>query len=311
MSILFKKIEALFPPQNAFQPQKDLWVYSYRLPEPFGPDTVSQSSQVIEFRARAESEEGENVSRLEIEFRLSAQNLCLLLEKTGSMARELGGELKGLSYYMYKPWPGREKPFWLKSLASISEYMVWEVEMDENESDIEGLAKNVAAEGDFFSGILEVAFSVDEAVSIAESATPRGGEAAGSRKSVMLVDDNEATLNLLQIILRTDFLEEELSFIPCNSGVKAFDMALETKPDMIILDLMMPGKSGFEVLEELKKHPETEDIPVVILSVIYDEESISTAERLGVTRYLAKPFVPFDITQVIRELLFDKTAKDR
>jgi CheY-like chemotaxis protein len=187
--------------------------------------------------------------------------------------------------------------------------MTWGVELNQDELDIESISRNVAAEGEFFSGIMEVVFSVAKADSIAEVSSPEVTGAKGDRKSVMLVDDNEATLNLLQVILRTEFREEELEFIPCSSGMQAFSQALENKPDLILLDLMMPEKGGFEVLEELKNNPDTLDIPVVILSVIYDEESVSKAERFGVDRYLVKPFVPFDITRVIREIVFEESLE--
>ncbi len=309
MSILFKKIEALFPPRGSFQPGDGLWTYSYRLPEAFDPDTISHGSQAIEFRAQAEKESGENVSGLEVEFRLSAKNFLFLLDEMDKIARDLGGNIKGLSCFVYKSWPDGEKPFWLRDLASRSEYMVWGVELNQDELDTDRISGKVARGVEFFSGILEVAFTVAEPEIIAAVTAPQSKEATRDKKSVMLVDDNEATLNLLQVILRTEFVEEELDFIPCSSGMQAFERALENKPDLILLDLMMPEKGGFEVLEELKNNPETKDIPVVILSVIYDEESVSKAERFGVDRYLVKPFVPYDITRVIREIVFKESLE--
>jgi CheY-like chemotaxis protein len=311
VSILFKKIEASFPPQCTFRPRKDLWVYSYRFPEVFEPDEIGRSSQEIEFRAKAGQDEAENVSRLEIEFKLSRKNFQFLLKRMGSLCDELGGAVKHLTYYTYKNWLEGEKPFWLKDLAARSGFMVSGKTLEGEGLGPAGLAKDMEGEeGSYYSGILELSFSAIPESGALNYSRPASGKAARPKKVVMLVDDNEATLSLLQTILRTEFLEEELDFVPCNSGIKAFELAMNTKPDMILLDLMMPGKSGFEVLDDLKKNPQTRDIPVVILSVIYNEESVSKAEKLGVERYLVKPFVPYDISQVIRELLFGEKAAD-
>jgi CheY-like chemotaxis protein len=310
VSILFERIVASFPPQSAFSFQEGCWVYSYRFPEVFEPDTVGQSRQEIEFRARGDPGDGENVSHLEIEFRISAENTLLLLERIGTLAGELGGAIKRLSYFAYKPWPEGEKPFWLRELAAKSEFMVAGKELDGESLESDDLARNIAdSEGLYYSGTLEISFAASEREGMPQSeAAP--GTLLGGKKVVMLVDDNDATLGLLQTILRTEFLDEELDFIPCNSGMKAFELALEKHPDMIILDLMMPEKSGFEVLEDLKKTPQTKDIPVVILSVIYDEESVNKARKMGVERYLVKPFVPYDISKVIREMLFGATRAE-
>jgi CheY-like chemotaxis protein len=309
MSILFQRIEASFPPQAAFHPLGGLWVYSYSFPETFEPDAVSNGSQGVEFRALAEREGGENVSRLEVEFRLSADNFRFLLQEMEEIRRELRGEVSGLSCFVYRHWPAVEKPFWIRDPASANPYMVWHLSLGRDDLDLDRLMREMPLEGEFFSGVLEIAFPVVEEAGMAEAASSPGREDNKGVKSVLLVDDNDATLNLLQVILRTEFQASELDFIPCNSGAEAFNQALERRPNLILLDLMMPEKGGFEVLEELRKHPDTRDIPVVILSVIYDEESVSRANTLGVERYLVKPFVPYDVTRVIREIVFQETPE--
>jgi CheY-like chemotaxis protein len=311
MSILFDKIEALFPIENAFQPHKDLWVYSYILLEDFEPDAVGGSRQSIEFRARAEKMEEESISLLEIEFRLSTENYIPFLDRMEIVIQELGGEFGSLTYFMYKPWPAGEKPSWSKESPLQSEYMVWEGEMKEGELDIEELKANAGERGEtYYSGILRIGFPIPEGVIGEKAAATKKAKAKDEKKVVMLVDDNVATLNLLQVILRTEFGEEELDFIPCSSGVEAFELALENNPDLVLLDIMMPEKSGFEVLEELKGHADTENIPVVILSVIFDEKAMTRAKEMGADRYLVKPFVPYDITKVIREMVFKHPMED-
>jgi CheY-like chemotaxis protein len=311
MSILFDKIERLFPVEKAFQPHKDKWVYSYTLLEDFEPDVFGGSRQSIEFQARTEDKGRESISLLEIEFKLSTENYIPFLDRLEIIVQELGGELSSLSYFMYKPWPAAKKPFWLKNPSAGNEYMVWESELEKDELDMEDVKANIGEKGEtFYSGILRIDFPIPEGTEGEKAA--RAPETAGEskKKTVLLVDDNLATLHLLQVILRTEFDEEELDFIPCSSGVEAFELALKKQPDLVLLDIMMPQKSGFEVLEELKANADTEAIPVVILSVIFDEEAMSQAREMGAERYLVKPFVPYDITKVIREIVFKQPMQD-
>jgi DNA-binding response OmpR family regulator len=94
-----------------------------------------------------------------------------------------------------------------------------------------------------------------------------------------------------------------MEIISCNFGPDVFALALKHKPDLILLDIMMPEKNGLEVLKELKADKRTKGIKVVMISVLTDEETVKRAEELGADRYLTKPFVPYDISEIVRELL--------
>lgn len=73
-----------------------------------------------------------------------------------------------------------------------------------------------------------------------------------------------------------------------GSGQEGLEMAFESVPDLILLDVMMPGMNGLEVLEKLKKDARTKEIPVVMLTVLSDTETVKKAALLGASGYLVK-----------------------
>ena len=75
---------------------------------------------------------------------------------------------------------------------------------------------------------------------------------------------------------------------------------IDASPDVIILDLMMPGMDGWETLTRLKSSPESRDVPVIISSVLDEDADLSKARRLGAADYIPKPWVANDLLQRIR-----------
>lgn len=118
-------------------------------------------------------------------------------------------------------------------------------------------------------------------------------------KSIMLVDDDELIVKLLNL----NFSHSGYQLINCIGGERAFQTALETHPDLIILDIMMPCTDGWKVLEQLKGDARTKDIPVVILTVKASPEDREKALGMGATRYVVKPFNPSDLVQLVGELV--------
>ncbi|MBI5559271.1 MAG: response regulator [Deltaproteobacteria bacterium] len=111
---------------------------------------------------------------------------------------------------------------------------------------------------------------------------PAGGESGGRvRKTILVIDDNPEVIELIRKNIGSDY-----HVVGQLSGEGAVEKAREIKPAAITLDIMMPGKDGWEVLRELKKEPETQDIPVIIVSIV-DEKK--TGFSLGATEYLVKP----------------------
>ena len=104
---------------------------------------------------------------------------------------------------------------------------------------------------------------------------------------ILVVDDIATNIALVKAMLRNKNYE----VISAQSGAQALKIVEEQKPDIIILDIMMPGMDGYEVLARLRSNEETKDIKVVMLSAISKEEDIQKAMELGADDYITKPIV--------------------
>lgn len=106
-----------------------------------------------------------------------------------------------------------------------------------------------------------------------------------SRKSVLLVDDDPLVIRMYQNKLSQEGYEVETAF----NGEEAITKIRRKKPDIILLDVMMPKMNGVETLKTLKGDPETKSIPVIILTNLGDKsEDIENAKKLGALDYLVK-----------------------
>ena len=92
------------------------------------------------------------------------------------------------------------------------------------------------------------------------------------------------------------------------SGVEALNAVREERPDLVVLDLMLPGRSGFDVLSELRGRPETKDVGVVLLTAKKDEPDRIKGLSLGADDYLAKPFSPQELVLRVGAVLRRLTA---
>lgn len=107
-----------------------------------------------------------------------------------------------------------------------------------------------------------------------------------SQYTVLIVDDVPTNVMLVQAILK----KEGYTLLTCDSGAKALRLAHDRHPNLILLDIMMPEMDGYEVLQHLKSSPDTNDIPVIIMSALSDMQSIVKGYQLGATEYVTKPF---------------------
>jgi len=125
----------------------------------------------------------------------------------------------------------------------------------------------------------------------------RGGE--GTKKIVMAIDDNLEAIDIIR-----KYLGDAYKVIGLLTGEGAVEKAKEIKPMAITLDIMMPKKDGWQVLRELKGDPDTQDIPVIVLSIVDDQR---LGFSLGATEYIIKPV---EKTVLLRKLkTLEKTTK--
>ncbi len=103
---------------------------------------------------------------------------------------------------------------------------------------------------------------------------------------VMVVDDERAIIRIIHV----NFELRGFAVYDCPDSSAAQEMAAEVLPDVVILDLLMPNKSGWEVLSELKASESTKDIPVIVLSVMTLPTVQEEVKELGAASYVAKPF---------------------
>jgi DNA-binding response OmpR family regulator len=116
---------------------------------------------------------------------------------------------------------------------------------------------------------------------------------------VLTVDDEPHILFILTQVLNNKGCE----VLTADGGEKAIKVATKELPDLIILDVMMPDISGYEVCQHLKNTPATKDIPVVVLTAEQNEEHKESMLRMGVADYIQKPFSPNGLSAKIDEIL--------
>ncbi len=103
---------------------------------------------------------------------------------------------------------------------------------------------------------------------------------------ILVVDDISSNLKLMQAILN----KEDYTVLTAENGEKALDLAAEYLPDLILLDIMMPGQNGYEVCEKLKASEKTAPIPVIFLSARSEKNSVVKGLETGGQDYITKPF---------------------
>jgi len=119
-----------------------------------------------------------------------------------------------------------------------------------------------------------------------------------TKKTIMLIDDSSTNNILYESIL----LDEGYNVIICEDARIALTRLQKDIPDLIILDLMMPGIDGFNFLEKRKMMPAVLDIPVLMLTARVDKESERKAYELGVVGYMVKPVGISEITEKLKKI---------
>lgn len=118
-------------------------------------------------------------------------------------------------------------------------------------------------------------------------------------KTILIVDDEP------NIVLSVEFLMKRAGHevAIARDGQEALDMLSQTKPDLMILDVMMPRKNGFEVCSEVRANPELADLPVLMLTAKGREAEMKKGLSLGADAYMTKPFSTHELVTKVNEML--------
>jgi diguanylate cyclase (GGDEF)-like protein len=128
---------------------------------------------------------------------------------------------------------------------------------------------------------------------------------ARDKEMILVVDDSPTNLAILNVVLK-----EIYHVITASSGAEALTMAASEEPDLIILDIMMPGMDGYEICDRLKANPFTRDIPVMFVTAMDQERQEARGLALGAVDYIAKPVSPPIVLARVRNQLELKRQRD-
>jgi two-component system, OmpR family, alkaline phosphatase synthesis response regulator PhoP len=119
------------------------------------------------------------------------------------------------------------------------------------------------------------------------------------QSTVLIVDDNAQNVELLQA-----FLESlPVKLVTASDGVEALAKVAEHKPDLILLDIMMPRMSGFQVCRKIKGDPKTRDIQVLMVTALNELGDIEQATECGTDDFVSKPVNKFELLTRVKSLL--------
>ena len=125
--------------------------------------------------------------------------------------------------------------------------------------------------------------------------------------AVLVVDDNQQNLELLQACLE----DVDCTTIPARDGIEALDIVAEKAIDLILLDIMMPKMSGFEVCKRLKNDPKTTDIPIIMVTALNEFGDIERAIDSGTDDFLSKPINKLELLTRVKTMLKLKHLTDK
>lgn len=126
-----------------------------------------------------------------------------------------------------------------------------------------------------------------------------------TRANILIIEDEEDIRELVRYNLERD----RFDVLEAESGEEGFETAFKKQPDLILLDLMLPGKDGLEICRELKQNDKTRNIPVVMMTARGEESDIVTGLELGAEDYIVKPFSPKVLVARVKAVLRRKGSE--
>ncbi len=118
-------------------------------------------------------------------------------------------------------------------------------------------------------------------------------------KKVMICDDEPYILEALKRLVQ----KEGYQVISADNGNAGLELAQQEKPNLIFLDVMMPGKNGYEVCKALKENQDTRDIFIIMLTAMCGEEDRKLGLEVGADKFMTKPFSPRVLREMINKIL--------
>ena len=115
---------------------------------------------------------------------------------------------------------------------------------------------------------------------------------------VLLIEDEPNIIEAIRFILSRDGWAVDVH----SDGATAVDAIATRAPDLIILDVMLPNRSGYDILADIRAAPGTKDLPVLMLTARGQTKDREMAERYGVSRFMTKPFSNSEVLSSVREL---------
>ena len=120
-----------------------------------------------------------------------------------------------------------------------------------------------------------------------------------AKKKILIVEDEESLLKLESILLTSKGYDVR----GVANGQEALDAIQEERPDLVLLDIMLPEIDGFEVCQRIKSNPETQDLPVIMLTAKKSREDMARGEKVGADWYITKPFKSAMVIETIQRFL--------
>jgi len=119
------------------------------------------------------------------------------------------------------------------------------------------------------------------------------------RAKILIVDDSKSIRKLLSVVLKNG----KHVIIEAGDGNEALEKARNERPDLILLDVIIPGKDGIRVCREIKADKRTKDIPVIVITSDTSDETRQKAISSGAAAFITKPFEPKEIREAVKKLL--------
>jgi CheY-like chemotaxis protein len=117
-------------------------------------------------------------------------------------------------------------------------------------------------------------------------------------KKLLMADDESGVRSLVRMTLESDAYE----ILEASDGNQALELAREHQPDLVLLDVAMPGMSGFEVCRLIKEDPETKQIKVIMLTARAQQMDVEEGQKSGADDYFTKPFSPVALMKKVEEI---------